>query len=133
MGYSSTMPLFYFAFEQVKKENNECTLEDVIRFMRCVIDKMQLATECIIISLIYLEKLMLTSKIEIRFLNWKPLTFSAILLASKFWDDISFWNIDYVEQLEIYGLKEVNRMESEFLSLCNYNIYVSADAYEQYS
>ena len=76
---------------------------------------------------------MLSSKIEIRYINWKPLVFTAIVLASKFWDDISFWNIDYVETLEIYGLKEINRMESEFLSLCDYNIYVSAEAYISYS
>lgn len=75
---------------------------------------------------------MLTSKIEIRYCNWKPLVFTAILLASKFWEDINFWNIDYVEQLELYGLKQINRMESEFLSLCNYNIYVSAENYLEY-
>jgi hypothetical protein len=74
-----------------------CTASDIMRFMRNVMNKMQLTTECIVISLIYLEKLMLTSKIEIRYLNWKPLVFTAILLASKFWEDINFWNIDYVD------------------------------------
>ena len=63
--------------------------------MKFVIDKMQLATECIVISLIYIEKLMSTSKIEIRIINWRPLLFTAILLASKFWEDINFWNVDY--------------------------------------
>lgn len=63
--------------------------------MKMVIDNMQLATECIVISLIYLEKLMSTSKIEIRDINWKPLLFTAILLASKFWEDVNFWNVDY--------------------------------------
>lgn len=93
---------------------------------------MQLATECIVISLIYLETIMKTARIEVRSLNWKPLVFTAILLASKFWEDISFWNIDYVERLDLYPLKSINRMESEFLSLCNYNIYVSAELYADY-
>ena len=132
MGYSSTLPLFYFALQDVAFKNCPCTLQDIVRFMRKIIDKMQMATECIVISLIYLEKLMLKSKIEIRFLNWKPLVFTAILLASKFWDDISFWNIDYVETLELWSLRAINRMESEFLSLCDYNIYVSAEAYIDY-
>ncbi len=56
--------------------------------MRKVMDKMQLATECIIISLIYLEKIMIKGRIELRYCNWKPLMFTAILLASKFWEDI---------------------------------------------
>jgi len=72
--------------------------------MRSIIDRMQLATECIVISLIYIEKLMATSKIEIRNCNWKPLVFTAILLASKFWEDIAFWNEDYETGLDIYSL-----------------------------
>jgi len=100
--------------------------------MRKIFDKMQLATECILVSLIYLEKFMTTSNIEIRFSNWQPLVFTSILLASKFWEDICFWNQDYVVGLNLYPLKSVNRMESEFISLCNYNIYVSAEMYSQY-
>jgi len=100
--------------------------------MRNVIDRMQLATECIVISLIYIEKLMATSKIEIRYVNWRPLLFTAILLASKFWEDVNFWNVDYADNLNLYPLKSINRMESEFISLCDYNIYVSAEKYIQY-
>lgn len=93
---------------------------------------MQLATECIIVTLIYLEKLLLKSKVEIRYSNWKAILFTSILLASKFWEDICFWNVDYVEALGLYPLKSVNRMESEFVALCDYNIYVSAQMYENY-
>lgn len=75
---------------------------------------------------------MATSLIEIRNINWKPLVFTAILLASKFWEDINFWNVDYVEGLDLYPLKAINRMESEFISLCDYNIYVSAEKYATY-
>lgn len=75
---------------------------------------------------------MITSRIEIRYSNWKPLLFISILLASKFWEDINFWNVDYVEGLNLYGLKHINRLESEFISLCQYNLYVSADMYVIY-
>jgi hypothetical protein len=94
-GYSSTMPIFYFNFTKIDYQAQEPTEQSVIEFMKFVIDNMQLATECIVISLIYIEKLMTTSKIEIRFINWRPLLFTAILLASKFWEDISFWNVDF--------------------------------------
>ena len=91
-----------------------------------------MTTECIVICLIYLELVMINGRIEIRDFNWKPLVFTAILLASKFWEDIIWYNYDFFENLEIYSLKSINRMESEFLSLCDYNIYVSAEKYEQY-
>ena len=32
----------------------------------------------------------------------------------------------------MYPLKSINRMESEFVSLCSYNLFVSADLYTQY-
>ena len=126
------MPLFYFVFERVEYELQECNWSDITKFMRMVVDQMQLATECIVISLIYLEKLMREARIEIRYINWRPLVFTSILLASKFWEDINFWNIDYVERLNLYPLKSINRMESEFISLCDYNIYVSAELYQAY-
>ena len=126
------MPLFYFHFEKVPYEEVHPDTEDVMRFIRNVMDKMQLTTECIVIGLIYLEKVMLTGKIEIRDFNWKPLVFTATLLASKFWEDIIWYNVDFVDNLQIYSLRSINRMESEFLSLCGYNIYVSAEMYEQY-
>lgn len=85
-----------------------------------------------IVALIYLEKIMTTSKIEIRFSNWRPLLFTSILLASKFWEDICFWNVDYSEGLRFFPLKSINRMESEFLGLCNYNMYVSKEMYHDY-
>lgn len=131
-GYSSTMPLFIYTYEKVTEPTRPCSESDVLKFLRKIFDKMQLATECILVSLIYLEKLMTTSKIEIRFSNWKPLVFTSILLASKFWEDICFWNADYCQALNIYPLKSINRMESEFIGLCNYDIYVSAELYSQY-
>ena len=100
--------------------------------MRFVMDKMQLTTECIVISLIYLEQIMITGNIEIRNFNWRPLVFTAILLASKFWEDIIWYNVDFEENCEIFPLKSINRMESEFISLCDYNIYCSADKYNRY-
>jgi hypothetical protein len=126
------MPLFNFYFEKETYTETECYQEDIVKFMRLIISKMTLASECIVISLIYLEKLMFTSKIEIRFINWEPLLFTAILLASKFWEDLNYWNIDYEEHLNLYPLKSINRMESEYLSLCDYNMYVSAELYYDY-
>ena len=44
----------------------------------------------------------------------------------------SFWNADYVEAIGLYSLRSINRMESEFLSLCEFHLFVSAETYGQY-
>jgi len=75
---------------------------------------------------------MLKGNIEVRLCNWKPVFFTAILLASKFWEDINFWNIDYEEALNFYSLKQVNRLEAQFVSLCDYQLFVSAELYTKY-
>lgn len=131
-GFAATAPIFQFQFEPVEYKEEPVEQQDVMRFMRNVLDKMQLTTECIVISLIYLEQVMITGQIEIRQNNWRPLVFTAILLASKFWEDVIWFNVDFVDNMELYPLKSINRMESEFISLCDYNIYVSAEKYFQY-
>ena len=87
-GYSSTMPMFLYVLEEIRHDVSPATTGDLIMYMKKIMDKMQLATECIIISLIYLEKMMIKGRVEMRYCNWKPLLFTAILLASKFWEDI---------------------------------------------
>lgn len=87
-GYSSTMPLFIYVYEKIEKEVKQVKVQELVQFMNKIFEKMQLATECIIIALIYLEQVMFEGMIEIRLCNWKPLLFTSILLASKFWEDI---------------------------------------------
>ena len=82
------MPLFLYVLEDIEYVEKPAAEGDLILFMRKIFEKMQLATECIIISLIYLEKVMIGGGVEIRYCNWKPLLFITILTSSKFWEDI---------------------------------------------
>ena len=40
--------------------------------------------------------------------------------------------MDYVEGLDLYSLKAINKMENEFLCLCDFNLFVSAEMYTRY-
>jgi hypothetical protein len=45
----------------------------------------------------------------------------------------SFWNIDFVESLpQYYSLQACNQLESTFLALCQYQLYVSEELYDEY-
>jgi len=76
------MPLFLYVLEKIEYKELTPKDSDVIAFMKKIFDKMQLATECIIISLIYLEKVMIHGRIEIRTTNWRP--FSVYCYSSSF-------------------------------------------------
>ncbi len=43
--------------------------------------------------------------------TWKPLVYTGLLLATKYWEDRYFWNIDAVNATGVFELEEVNRFE----------------------
>lgn len=43
-----------------------------------------------------------------------------------------YWNTDFVDGLKLYPLMQVNQLESTFLALSGYELYVSEDLYHQY-
>ena len=57
--------------------------------------------------------------------NWKAITYACVLVATKYWEDKYFWNIDVVNKLKIYGIKETNRFENLIMSLTQFELSVS--------
>ena len=58
--------------------------------------------------------------------------YTALLLAAKYWEDYYFWNLDFVEALHLYPCQATNRLESTFLALCNYELFVPESLYDKY-
>lgn len=131
-GFSGTLPIFLYSLEKVEYEVKEWAPEDIMKFIKRIFVDLQLAIEWILIMLIYIERLMTIGGVEIRLINWKPLVFMGILLASKFWEDLNFWNVDFLGVGQSYSLEGINQMENEFLGLCQYNLFVSASLYARY-
>ena len=62
-------------------------LKEITSMIRYIFSELYLALECILISLIYLEKLISKTKVELRASNWRPLLLTSIILATKYWED----------------------------------------------
>ena len=45
---------------------------------------------------------------------------------------LSFWNSDYADIIKLYPASATNRMESTFLALTGYELFVSEKLYERY-
>ncbi|CAN0086287.1 unnamed protein product, partial [Phaeothamnion confervicola] len=69
--------------------------------------------DCIILTLVYVERLLKETNGELRPAprNWKSLLLSALILSSKIWDDLSMWNADFVEICPSYTLSRINELE----------------------
>ena len=73
------------------------SLDEVTRFYRDVFRRAKMEADCIIMSLIYVERLIKSTAgaLRPRAENWRSMLFSCMVLASKVWDDLSMWNADF--------------------------------------
>lgn len=88
-------------------------------------------------SLIYVERLLRETNGGVRpnLQNWKSLLFSCMIMASKVWDDLSMWNVDFSQASPdgiVFSLKRINELELAVLSCLNYNVKVPASEYAKY-
>jgi len=114
--------------------NSTPSLNTIVDFFKLIYSKSQLECECIIISLIYIERLV--KKTQGRFVlkinNWRSCVFACLMMASKVWDDLSMWNIDFSHVSSSFDLNRVNDLELCLLSTLKYYIKVSASEYAKY-
>lgn len=83
------------------------SLATVVTFFENTFSKSQMESECIIMSLIYIERLIKVTKGRfcLRFDNWRSTSFACMIMASKVWDDLSMWNVDFSQISESFDLQ----------------------------
>jgi hypothetical protein len=132
--------------------------ECIYRYLKTIFDKLQLSTECAIIALIYIERLVGTNAdVKFHARNWRTILLAALLTASKVWvrrvcvdtfyflclavfqtllmflqDDLSSWNIEFSEIFPVFTLQDVNRLEVLFLERLKWNLAITGSEYARY-
>lgn len=119
------------------------SLADIVEFYQEFYRRSQMEFDTIIMSLIYVERLIKTTNITPGPENWRSVLFSCMVLASKVWDDLSMWNIDFsnvasaqssnqAEGLSLFTLQRVNQLELVLLKSLNFDVRVPASEYAKY-
>uniref|UniRef100_A0A7S2SV86 WW domain-containing protein n=1 Tax=Rhizochromulina marina TaxID=1034831 RepID=A0A7S2SV86_9STRA len=110
------------------------SLQELVTFFREIYVKSQMEIECIIMSLIYLERVTKVTKgsIQVRPNNWKSLLVSTMIMASKVWDDLSMWNADFSQVCPSFTLRRINELELALLDVLGYIVKVAASDYAKY-
>merc|ERR1719233_2243896 len=108
------------------------TADQINNFLSRIFGKLSLSVECAIVALLYAERLMSQGKIAMNGRNWRPILLASILMASKLWDDLSSWNIEFAQLFPIFSVKEINMLEKLFLQEINYNLFISGTEYARY-
>lgn len=108
------------------------TEAEIYDFAERLFKTVQLSSECSIVCLIYVERLMESSKVPLLSSTWRPIFMCGLLLASKVWQDLSSWNIEFASVYPQYSLDSINKLELQFLKLIKWDLYISSSAYAKY-
>ena len=116
------------------------SLNDVLAFYKEFYRRSQMEHDTIIMSLIYVERLIKQTNggVAPNPSNWRSVLFACMVLASKVWDDLSMWNIDFsnvsanTAGLSLFTLRRINRLELAILKCLNFDVKVPASEYAKY-
>eukprot|EP00617_Octactis_speculum_P022541 CAMPEP_0185755584 /NCGR_PEP_ID=MMETSP1174-20130828/14058_1 /TAXON_ID=35687 /ORGANISM="Dictyocha speculum, Strain CCMP1381" /LENGTH=318 /DNA_ID=CAMNT_0028434191 /DNA_START=89 /DNA_END=1045 /DNA_ORIENTATION=+ len=107
------------------------TCEDIRVFMKKVFVLGELMTECIIASLVYIERLETKMGLCITSTNWRTVVFICVILASKICDDNSPINGSWASIFSQFPIQRINAVELAVLNGFSYNVNVPASQYAQ--
>ena len=91
----------------------------------------QIENNTLICSLLYIDKLCTSNEIVLTELNIHRILFTAILLSTKYNEDL-IYKMDYYSKIAGVSLKELKKLESEFVSKINFELYINEKDFEKY-
>merc|ERR1712232_1051188 len=102
---------------------------DIYGFLRDVMVNFRLEPEVSVVTLNYMDRFSDSCGIAMTPDNWQRLTITAMMLASKVWDDESFENAEFSQLCPLYTLDEINTFERVFLKSVGYVMSVKGSEY----
>lgn len=125
-------PGVVYSMRKIRVAHTTPTVDEIYDFAHQLFKKVQLSSECSIVCLIYVEKLMADAKVPLVAETWRPIFLCGLLLASKVWQDLSSWNIEFVSVYPQFSLDAINRLELLFLKYIKWDLYISQSLYAKY-
>ena len=77
----------------------------VFDFLNSIFRAERLAPECLVMCLAYMDRLLTSTPVRMHACNWRRLVLSALILASKVWEDQAVWNIDFLSVFPLVSVK----------------------------
>lgn len=77
------LPGVMFTLREVRSPPKTPTVDEIYEFIKTLFNKAQLSSECSLVCLIYVERLMETAHVPLLAGTWKPVLLCGLLLASK--------------------------------------------------
>lgn len=107
-------------------------VESIYKFLSMIFKAERLDSECAIMCLAYIERIITLTGLTMDPSNWRRIVLSALILASKVWEDQSVWNVDFLPVFDNLTAQDLNKLERQFLALLQYNVSLTASLYAKY-
>jgi len=107
-------------------------LEEVTVFLEKLVYGQELDPEVAVMGVMYIDRFIASTKIEIVPWNWRRVILAAFLVAHKVWEESSVWNADFSMSFPYLDVVDINRLEMEFLIAVSYDLSVTASVYAMY-
>jgi len=122
-----TMPDYF------QSETNDRTSEDMIfEFIYPLFWTLETNSECVVMTLIYIERMLEYTGVTIHGLNWGRVILGGLLLATKVWTDDRIYNADFLRILSDIGVNELNVLEVWYIKAISFNLGIKASTYAKY-
>jgi hypothetical protein len=108
------------------------TDEDIRTSIIAVHRLARFAPGCLVVALIYIERLRRGVGAMMTASTWQPTLLIAIIVAMKVWEDRPHMNVDFTGLCPELTLQQINKLERDFLTLLDYNVGVRASVYTQW-
>ena len=91
----------------------------------------QVENNTLITSLIYVDRLCQKTNLILTPYNIHRIIFTAILLSLKYNEDL-IYDFSYYSKIAGVSVKELKKLESEFINLIDFSLYVEKEQFEKY-
>jgi hypothetical protein len=121
-----------YAMQQVEQTYARPSEADIYNFISVLFKQARLSSDCSIVCLIYVERLMEKGSVPLTSETWRPILLCGLLLSHKVWQDHACWNIEFSQVYPQFSLASINTLEKRFLERINWDLYIKQSAYAQY-
>jgi len=104
----------------------------IYKFLNHIFTTENLPSEVAILCLAYIERLIKATQLCLHATNWRRVLLSALILASKVWEDQAVWNVDFIDVFTDMDVTDLNTLEKAFLKHIEYNVLITGQLYAKY-
>lgn len=108
------------------------TYKDVYDFTNSIFRITNLSVQCLIQSLIYIQRLLILTDSNLSKFNWKPILFISFIISQKILEETPMSNDQFINLYSFFNKYQLHKLELLFLKLIKYHLNVDFKTYFQY-